>query len=68
MRLWPRQKSRKRRDRQAWQRSPDPLQAAFGRFSAEDMPDALRPRPDAGGAEVFDDEIEPEWRDPETPE
>jgi hypothetical protein len=48
--------------RQVWLRTPSPLEAITGKFSSPD--------PSAGNdpGEIYADEIDPAWRDPETAE
>jgi hypothetical protein len=68
MKLWRRRRAKSpeaKRDptdgRQVWLRTPNPLDAVTGQF----------PGPDSGGGdagEIYADEIDPAWRDPETAE
>ena len=49
-------------------RSDSPsLRTAFGLFSSDDMPQAFAPKGDPSKDQVYDDEIDPGWRDPSTP-
>jgi hypothetical protein len=68
MKLWRRRRSespKATRDptdgRQVWLRTPNPLDAVTGQFPSPD--------PRAGNdGEIYPDEIDPAWRDPETAE
>ncbi len=55
--------------RQVWPgRGEEPLQDLTGLLTPDEMPESLRPRDDPRKDHVFDDEIDPAWRDPSTAE
>lgn len=54
--------------RDARQRRTNPERIVYGNWGPDDMPRSLVPKHDERKSQVFDDEIEPEWRDPDTPE
>jgi hypothetical protein len=54
-------------EQQFWTRRPDPTQALYGHFKGDDMPDALTPKI-TGRDKVYEDEVDPSWRDPDTAE
>jgi hypothetical protein len=69
MKLWRRRRSKSpeaTRDpadgRQVWLRTPSPLEAITGQFPSGG------PAADNDGGEIYADEIDPAWRDPETTE
>ena len=68
MKLWRRKRARssgaKRAPtdgRQVWLRTPNPLDAVTGQFPSPDPGDG-------NDGEIYPDEIDPAWRDPETAE
>jgi hypothetical protein len=48
--------------------SQDPLRPVFEGLTAQSLPASLTPKDNPEKDRVFDDEIDPSWRDPDTAE